>query len=152
MELLRKLLNQHITLQENAQPRVAITKGRVYTYDSRQVKRNEVPCRHLSSAEFNKGDRPMYNETPVETFATNVYRGSGKVKCCVFYKGDHYNDECENCKLLTEHKQKLITQGRCFLYFKVGHIFKDCPSTQRQSCHYCGNRGHHNRCPQKFRS
>ena len=51
-------------------------------------------------------DRPVYNETPAETFATNVYSGSGKVKCCVFCKGNHYNDECENCKLLTEHKQK----------------------------------------------
>ena len=70
----------------------------------------------------------------------------------MFCKGDHYNDECEKCKLLTERKQKLITQGRCFLCFKVGHTFKDCPSTQRQSCHYCGKRGHHNRviCPQKF--
>ena len=86
MELLRKSLNQHITIQENAQRRVANAKGRVYTYDSRQVKQDEVSHRYLSSAEFNKGNRRMYNETPVETFATNVYRGSGKVKYCVLQR------------------------------------------------------------------
>ena len=44
MELLRKLLNQHITKQEYAQRRVAYAKGkRVYTYDSRQVKQDKVP-------------------------------------------------------------------------------------------------------------
>ena len=63
---------------------MANTKGRVYTYDSRQVKQDEVTRRHLYSAEFSKGERRMCNETPVETFATNVYRGSGKVKCYVF--------------------------------------------------------------------
>ena len=94
----------------------------------------------------------MYNETPIDTFVTNVRRGNGKNMCCVFCKGDHYNDECEKFKLLSERKQRLITQGRCFVCFKVGHTFRDCPSTQRQSCHYCERRGHHNRaiCPQKF--
>ena len=70
----------------------------------------------------------------------------------VFCKGDHFNDECESFKSLTERKQKLLTQGRCFLCFKAGHTFKDCPSIQRYSYHYCGKRRHHNRavCPQKF--
>ena len=40
-----------------------------------------------------------YNDTLVETFCTIVYRGSSNVKRCVFCKGDHYNDECENFKL-----------------------------------------------------
>ena len=152
MQLLRKLLNQHITIQESAQRRVANAKGRVHTNDSRQAKQDDVRNTYPSSAELNKGDRRMYNETPVDTFATNVRRGNGKNMCCVFCKGDHYNDECEKFKLLSERKQRLITQGRCFVCFKVGHTFRDCPSTQRQSCHYCEKRGHHNRaiCPQKF--
>ena len=58
---------------------MANAKGRIYTYDSRQAKKDEVPHRHLSLEEFNKGDRQLYIETPIETFATNVYRGSGKV-------------------------------------------------------------------------
>ena len=99
MVLLRQLLNQHITIQENAQRRVANAKGRVYTYNSRQIRQSE---------EFNKGDRQMYNETPNETYTTNVHRGSGKVKHCVFCKGDRCNDECDNFKLLPERKQRLI--------------------------------------------
>ena len=138
MQLLRKLLNQHITIQESAQRRVANAKGRVYMNDSRQAKQDDVRNTYPSSA-LNKGDRRMYNETPVDTFATNVRRGNGKNMCCVFCKGDHYNDECEKFKLLSERKQRLITQGRCFVCFKVGHTFRDCPSTQRQSCHYCEN-------------
>ena len=119
---------------------MANTKGRVYTNDSRQAKQDDVWNTYLSSAELNKGDRRMYNETPVDTFATNVHRGNGKIMCCVFCKGDHYNDECEKFKLLSERKQSLIIQGSCFVCFKVGHTFRDCPSTQRQSCHYCENK------------
>ena len=110
MELLRKLLNQHIIIQENAQSRVANAKGRVYTYDNRQVKQDEVPVDIYPHQNLIKVT-DEYVMTPVETFATNVYRGSGKVKCCVFCKGNHYYDERENCKLLTERKRKLITQG-----------------------------------------
>jgi len=31
-------------------------------------------------------------------------------------------------------------------------MLKDCPSSQKKCCCYCGRRGHHNRClcPQKF--
>ena len=45
-------------------------------------------------------------------------------------------------------------QGRCFLCFKVGYSFRDCPSTQRQKYHYCERRGHRNRaiCPKRFRN
>ena len=99
MKFMRKWSNQYITIP---QCRVANAKERkVHTYDSRQVKQDKVPCRHLSSTEVNKGERRMYNEALVETFGTTVYRGSGNVKCCVFCKGDHYNDKCENFKLCT---------------------------------------------------
>ena len=50
---------------------------------------------HISIlAELNRSDRQI-NETPVETFATNVCRGNSKVMCCVLCKGDDYSDECE---------------------------------------------------------
>ena len=152
MGLLRKLLNQHINTQENTQCRVTNAKGRVYTYDSRQVKQDEIPHRHLSSATFNNGGRQMYNEIPVETFDTNIYRGSIKIKYCVLCKFDHYNDDCENCKLHTECKQKLITQGHCFfalrldIPLKVVHQLKDIAVITVESG------VHHNKaiCPQKF--
>ena len=97
---------------------------------------------HISIlAELNRSDRQI-NETPVETFATNVCRGNSKVMCCVLCKGDDYSDECERFKLLTDHKQRLITQGQCFLYCKAGHTFKDNPLAQRQNYHNCGKQGH----------
>ena len=100
-------------MQESAQHRVASAKGRVYMHDSRQAKQDDVQNTYPSSEELNKGDRQMH-ETPVDTFATNVRRGNNKNMCCVFCKGDHHNDECEKIKLLSEHKQRLITQGPMF--------------------------------------
>jgi len=70
----------------------------------------------------------------------------------VFCQGEHFNDECDQYKVLTERKQRLLSLGRCFLCFKIGHTFRDCPLIQKSSCYYCGKRGHHNRaiCPKKF--
>ena len=154
MELLRKLLTEYITIQECAQRRVANAKGRVYTQDSEQInyKRDNLRNTQRFSAESSRGDRRTFQETPVDTLTTNVRGGGNRRLCCVFCKGDHYNDECKKFKMLSERKQSLITQGRCFLCFKVGHTFRDCPSTQRQKCHYCERRGHHNRaiCPNRF--
>ena len=46
----------------------------------------------------------------------------------------------------------LNQQRRCFICLKVGHVSKDCPSSQKKSCYYCGKKDSHNRClcPQKF--
>ena len=35
---------------------------------------------------------------------------------------------------------------------KVGHVLKDCPSSQKKVCYHCSRKGYHNRClcPQKF--
>ena len=53
---------------------------------------------------------------------------------------------------LTERKQILSQQRRCFICLKVGHVLKDCPSSQKKVCCHCGRKGYHNRClcPQKF--
>ena len=34
----------------------------------------------------------------------------------------------------------------------MGHVLKDCPSSQKKVCCHCGRKGYHNRClcPQKF--
>ena len=143
MELLRKLLNTYVTIQENAYRRVAGAKGKVY--DHRSV-------RWEGGQKDNRGSgRQFLNPASVDTFATNVQR-RGKGPNCVFCKGDHYNDECDRVKTLVERKQKLINQGRCFLCFRVGHTFAGCSSPQRSGCFYCGKKQHHNRaiCPQKF--
>ena len=144
IDLLRRLLNQYIAVRENAQRRVNNARGNIF-------QRNNFQGRQTNRSPMNPD--ATGNQPSVETFAANVERKRiAPHNPCVFCKGDHFNDECESFKSLTEHKQKLLTQGRCFLCFKAGHTFKDCLSIQRYSCHYCGKRGHHNRavCPQKF--
>ena len=71
---------------------------------------------------------------------------------CIFCKGTHFNDMCDKFSSLDERRQSLSQQGRCFICLKVGHMLKDCPSSQKKSCCYCSRRGSHNRClcPQKF--
>ena len=88
----------------------------------------------------------------VETFTTNVQRrGKG---ICVFCKAEHFSDECDQCKELSDHKKKFLSQGRCFLCLKTGHTVRDCTSSQRNGCYYCGKQRYHNRaiCPVKFGS
>ena len=62
--LLRKLLTEYITIQECAQHRVAIAKGRVYTQDSEQVnyRRHDLNNTQRLLTESSKGDRRMYQE------------------------------------------------------------------------------------------
>ena len=57
----------------------------------------------------------MLNQSKVETFATNVQRKSRSApyNLCVFYQGEHSNDEYEQYKFLPECKQKLSSSGRC---------------------------------------
>ena len=144
IDLLRRLLNQYIAVRENAQRRVNNARGNIF-------QRNNFQGRQTNRSHMNPD--ATGNQSSVETFAANVERKRiAPRNPCIFCKGDHFNDECESFKSLTERKQKLLTQGRCFLCFKAGHTFKDCPSIQRYSCHYCGKRGHHNWavCPQKF--
>jgi len=89
------------------------------------------------------------NQLPTETFATNVQRrtrsGFRNQNPCAFCQGEHFNNECDQYKVLTERKQRLLSLGRCFLCFKIGHTFKDCLLIQKSSCYYCGKKGHHNR-------
>ena len=64
----------------------------------------------------------------------------------------HFNDMCDEYTTLAGRKQVLNQQQRCFICLKVCHVSKDCPSSQKKSCCYCGKKGSHNRClrPQKF--
>ena len=59
---------------------------------------------------------------------------------------------CDKFTTLTERKQILSQQRRCFICLKVGHVLKDCPSPQKKVCCHCGRKGYHNKClcPQKF--
>ena len=59
----------------------------------------------------------------METFAANVRKGRGS---CFFCKGEHFSDECDQYKELSDRKQRLLSQGRCFLCLKMDHTVKDC--------------------------
>jgi len=98
----------------------------------------------------------MEIDSHLEALATSV---KGRVKGaytavspCVFYRGQHFNDECDKYKELNDRKQQLLAQGRCFLCLKPGHMFRDCTFTQKSGCYYCGKQRHHNWaiCPEKF--
>jgi len=149
MELLRKLLSQYIMVQENAQRRVFNARG--YNSEFRQGRQGnkQYTNQHTSAA----ANDQTFNQPPTETFATNVQRrtrsGFRNQNPCVFCQGEHFNDECDQYKVLTDHKQRLLSLGRCFLCFKIAHTFRDCPLIQKSSCYYCGKRGHHNQaiCP-----
>ena len=60
---------------------------------------------------------------------------------------------CDMYSSLSERKQNLSQQHRCFVCLKVGHFLKNCPSLEKKSCCYCGKRGAHNRClcPHRFK-
>ena len=146
MQLLRKLLSQYVMVQENAQRRVSIRES---SQQGRQV--NRLPANRDAVRNSN-------HQTPDQlsdgTFAVDVQK---KTKAtprnpCVFCQGQHFNDECEQYKLLADCKQRLSSFGRCFLCFKTGHTFRECPLIQKSVCYYCRKRGHHNRaiCPEKF--
>ena len=79
-----------------------------------------------------------------EVLTANSQRGSqqdGQIKAsllCIFCKGNHFNDMCDKFTTLTERKQILSQQRRCFICLKVGHVLKDCPTSQKKVCCHCG--------------
>ena len=80
-----------------------------------------------------------------EVLTANSQRGSqqeGQIKAlpCIFCKGNHFNDMCDKVTTLTERKI-LSQQRRCFVCLKVGHVLKDCPTSQKKVRCHCGRKG-----------
>ena len=73
-------------------------------------------------------------------------------KPCIFCKGTHFNDICNKYSTITNRRNQLTSQGRCFMCLKIDHLCKECPSAQMRSCYYCNRIGHHHCsiCPKKF--
>ena len=97
------------------------------------------------------------HRSSAEVLTANSQRGSqqeGQIKAlpCIFCEGNHFNVMCDQFTTLTERKQILSQQRRCFICLKVGHVLKDYTSPQKKVCCHCGRIGNHNRClcPQKF--
>ena len=143
MKSLRKSIHHYITVQENVQHHVS--------NDNLKVKGQPF---------VSKQTRPFTASyrSSTEVLAVNSQAGSsvgGQARASlpfIFCKGNHFNDMYNKCVTLTEKKQKLSQQKRCFVCLKIGHMSRNCPSSQKKSCCYCGKKGYHNRClcSQKF--
>ena len=118
---LRKAIFHYVTVQENVQRYVSSVNY--------NVKGQHFVPRQLTSD---------YHRPSAEMLTANSLRGSqqeGQIKAslpCIFCKGNHFNDMCDKFTTLTERKQILSQQRRCFICLKVGHVLKDCPSPQKK--------------------
>ena len=106
MQLLRKLLSHYVMVQENAERRVSNVRGG--SLQGRQINR--------SPANRDAG-RNSSNMTPEQssdgTFAVDVQKKTKGTprNPCLFCQGQHFNDECEQYKLLADRKQRLLSFG-----------------------------------------
>ena len=145
MESLRKAISHYITIQENVQR---------YCGDT------NVKGQHLQRFCFTntkghsmtKQVRP-FKESPSSSAevltagSLKVNKGSSKPSLpCIFCKGEHFNDMCNQYPYLDDRKKRLSQKGRCFICLKLGHTLRNCMSSQKKSCCHCGQKGYHNRC------
>ena len=66
-------------------------------------------------------------------------KSTSKIKC-LFCRGPHYSDKCDNVTDLQTRKEHVKKQKRCFICLKSDHVMKNCKSTK--GCYYC--KGKHN--------
>ena len=104
MKLLRQLLKQYIEAQESAQRHVANAIGHSQGFRSQRQSERQY------TSQYSSENRQTTDTTLplVETFATNVRKGRGS---CIFCKGEHFSDEYDQYKELSDQKQKLLSQG-----------------------------------------
>ena len=149
MKYLRESICHYITVQENVQHHVSNDNLKVkgQPFVSKQTRPLTASHRPLTASH-----RPSTEVLAVNSQAGSSVGGQARASLpCIFCKGNHFNDMCDKCVTLTERKQKLSQQKRCFICLKIGHMSRNCPSFQK-SCCYCGKKGYHNRClcPHKF--
>ena len=152
VKLLRGSLKRCIDVHENAQRHEFNSRGPIYRGQRSGNSSNQSNQRPIPFVE-NQGNRP------VEAFMVDSTRNNERQNSqihkrrlafpCVFCRGAHFNDGCDKFTSVTDRKHQLTSQGRCFVCLKIGHFFKECPTTP---CHYCKRVGHHNRslCPKQF--
>ena len=159
VESLRKAIVSYIAVQENVQRYVSTNNPNVRGQDNIQhyVSTNNPNVRGQSFVSRQTRSTQDSQRPFTETLVTNIQRknAGNQTKAslpCLFCRGCHFNDMCDKYTTLAGRKQVLNQQRRCFICLKVSHVSKDCPSSQKKSCCYCGKKGSHNRClcPQKF--
>jgi len=146
MGSLRSALSYYVMLHENVQ--------RYANNNNVQVKGQNYGTKH---GKQQTGEFQGFRTTSTEVLTASSQKGEGKPRKaslpCIFCRGSHFNDMCDMYSSLSERKQNLSQQHRCFVCLKVGHFLKNCPSLEKKSCCYCGKRGAHNRClcPHRFK-
>ena len=116
---LRQSLQRYITIYTNAQR---------YEVNSRSTQNNKRP---------DKSDafRPVRNftdQTSAEALVTNTdapnqrKKGREATRPCIYCKGNHFNDNCQQYSNVSVRRKQLQRQGRCFICLKIGHISKEC--------------------------
>ena len=133
METLRRAISQYVIVQENIYHHVANVKG--------HSDYQQQPIHHHVTNVRGQSGQQNFHKASAEVFINLSNSRSTQVLWpCIFCKGDHYNDKCDKYTTLSEHKQKLSQQKRCFICLKTGHVLKDCSSSQKRSYSYCGKR------------
>ena len=79
--------------------------------------------------------RPVRNfteQTSAEALVTNTdVPNQGKksqeaTQPCIYYKGNHFNDSCQQYSNVSVRKKQLQKHRRYFICLKTGHVSKDC--------------------------
>ena len=67
---------------------------------------------------------------------------------CVFCRMNHWHDECQKYKTMTQRKTQI--KGRCFVCLSPQHFYRQCKS--EKPCFFCRRKGihHSSLCPSKF--
>ena len=116
---LRKAICHYVTVQENVQCYVSSVNT--------NVKGQHFVPRQLTS----DSHRPSADLLTANSQRDGQQEGQIKASLhFIFCKGNHFNDVCD--------KQILSQPRRCFICLKVGHVLKDCPSSQKKVCCHCG--------------
>jgi len=148
VESLRDALKRYITIHSNAHRYESISKPYHFRSNwasqSRTTLDGPLAERQLPAAALDADSHPgglRYSFNKGET-----------TKPCIFCESTHFNDCCDKFSTAKSRKGQLVSQGRCFICFKSGHVSKYCPKARLKSCYYCNKVGHHHRsiCLQKF--
>ena len=76
--------------------------------------------------------------------ADTLLTAEGQRITCTFCKKGHRSIDCVVVANVSERKEILKKQGRCFICLKRSHIAKDCDS--KRGCLHCGQRHHPSVC------
>ena len=144
VKLLREALKQYINICENAQRHEYNAKGLTY----RGQMKGDGYCQ-ITKPFVERSKNQAVEALLVDSTKNNEKQKNQPCKQpslpCIFCKDAHFIDNCDKFRTVTERKHELVTQGRCFICLKIGHLSKECLNAHSKFCCYCKRAGQHNR-------